>query len=259
MRLRSALLAIGISTMASSVSAATVISVETFSVPDYLDLLGDVNVLASENFEGFTLVDEGPADSAPDAFQADVIETAVGDFSVSPGSLSGSGGTVTDPNPNLDGSQLAVRNGNVYGRTDSTADIFPLDLPRADQFLDSNDVSEMEWDVSVAGDLAFNTLFWVMSDATDVGALLTIVAGADEATFDLGPNLSNANKQIVKVTFDSFVTSASVVFDNSKRNDGLSIDDVVVGISPVPLPASLVFLGAGLAGLGVMGRKRRKS
>ncbi|MEM8629711.1 MAG: VPLPA-CTERM sorting domain-containing protein [Pseudomonadota bacterium] len=236
--------------MATNVSAATMINIETFSVADYQSAVGGVSVLSVEDFEGFDL-NAGPT---PNSYQSPAISTAVGDFSVSPGSLPGSGGTVTNPNPDLDGNQLAVRNGNVFGRSDSTK-LVDETQPGASQFLDSNDVAEFQWDAKLPGDALFNTLIWVMSDATDQGAKLTITAGEDMATADLFPKLPNGNRQIVKVTFMTAVDQASLFFENTKKNDGLSIDDVAAGLAPVPLPAPILLLGAGLAGLGLMRRK----
>jgi hypothetical protein len=78
--------------------------------------------------------------------------------------------------------RLAVRTGDVFGRS-STTDVLAgqLDDPLdgiLDKFLDSNDTSGIRWQVDIGS--MFTRLIFVLTDATDVGATMRISAtGAD--------------------------------------------------------------------------------
>ena len=93
---------------AGPVSAAT-ISVSSFSAGAYAAAVGSGSYI-TENFESF---DEGNV--------ADGFATAVGTFSTQGGT--GSGGTVTGADFVNNGSMLAVRDGNVYGRRSTTSSL----------------------------------------------------------------------------------------------------------------------------------------
>ena len=242
----------------SSAASATTITVQTFDVNDFLTILGDYRVVSGEDFEGFDLanLDDGsPIAHQEKAFDGSngngVISTKVGEFTTVGGV--GSGGTVTQPNPDLDGSELAVRKGNVYGRSSTTDDLFGN--KDDDQFLDSNDTHGIEWSASFGGS-AFDYLMFVMTDHTDVGAKMTITAGPDAETLTINPKLKNGTKQVVFVAFDTEVTSASILFENNKKNDGFSIDDAYM-LAAVPLPAPVLMLLAGVGALGAVRRRKR--
>lgn len=239
--------------MATPAISATLVTTHEYSKQNYLDLFNAMDSTVVENFEEFILSPGG--NGQPDVFQAQPIETAVGDFYRVSGT--GSGGTVKKPDPDLDGTKLAVRDGNVFGRSDTTAELFPELDNLNGQYLDSNDVVDLTWEVDLGGSL-FKSLIFVMTDATDVNSTLKIIAGADEYTYTIpGKEYGNAERRIVKVDFGKFISSATIDFENSKKNDGLSIDDIAAHVAPVPLPASILLLGAGIAGLRLMRRKQK--
>jgi hypothetical protein len=227
--------------------AATINSIE-FTKNNYdtqLGLLGSTVVV--ENFETYTEGNVGNGTANPG------FVTKVGTFYTRGGT--GSGGTVTDPNPDLDGTKLAIRDGNVYGRTSTTSVL--TGNAGDDMFLDSNDTFGMKWMVNVGS--AFNKLIFTLTDASDQGALLRITSNlGGQVQFQ---SQQTANKKIIVVDFDGYVDSAEILMTNffsngqtKKINDGFSVDDIAV--SAVPLPAPAFMLIAGLAGLAAIRRKR---
>ena len=62
--------------------------------------------------------------------------------------------------------------------------------------------------------------------------------------------------KIVVDDFDTLLSDAMVTLENSRVNDGLSIDDISVGV--IPLPASALMLLAGLGAIGGIGSVRAR-
>ncbi len=219
----------------ASPAAAATISTSAFSAGAYNAAVGSGSYI-TENFESF---DEGNV--------ANGFTTAVGSFSTLGGI--GSGGTVTNADFANNGSLLAVRDGNVYGRRSTTSALSGNSAD--DMFLDSNDTLGISWAVSLGGAM-FDRIVLTLTDATDVGAIMTIGTGNDAINIS---GLGNGVKRLVEINFASAVSSASVYFSNNRRNDGFSIDDVAV--SEVPLPAAGFLLLGGLGGLAAMGRRKK--
>lgn len=238
--MKTTLLAAGLAMLSAPVFAAS-ITVSDFNKGAYDAIVSGYGSAVVEDFEGYA---EGNV--------ANGFATSVGTFSTMGGT--GTGGTVTGADFANDGSLLAIRDGNVYGRRSTTS---ALSGDKADnQFLDSNDTYGIAWMVSLGGSM-FDRLALTITDATDVGAYMHIVVGGDVYTFN---GLGNGAQKIVEINFDSAITMASVFFGNTngsgsvRLNDGFSLDDIAV--SEVPLPASALLLLGGLAGLS---RFRRKS
>lgn len=248
--LNSALIAFSFS---ASIATASTIAVDTFTAANYNGLLGGLGGnIVSENFEAYSESNVGGVD-AP-------FSTAVGEFETLGGE--GSGGTVrnsdstfTSSNPN-DGTQLAIRDDNVFGRVSTTAALTGIETN--DKFLDSNDTWGILWDVDLGG-LAFTKILLTLTDAADTGATVTITA--DDGGYFQFQSQPRSNQKTVLIDFGGAVTGATVQFANSnsfgdyRTNDGLALDDIA--ISAVPLPASFLLLAAGIAGLGAMRRKRK--
>ena len=221
------------SVIAGPVLAATV-TVTDFSVAAYNAAVGP-GIATVQNFEGF---DEGNV--------ANGFMTNVGSFSTAGGT--GTGATVTKADfANNDGSQLAIRDGHVFGRRSTTDDL--TGNAGDDTFLDSNDTFGILWEVNTGS--YFDRIILTLTDATDVGAILTI-GGLGITSIDL-QDFSNAANKIVEIDFGIAVNSASVFFTNNRLNDGFSLDDIAV--STVPLPAPILLLLGGLGGLFGMRRK----
>lgn len=240
------LLATAVTVLGVLPASAASIAVTDFSKSAYEAKLGAMATAVTEDFEGFA---EG---NVADGWSA----SAVGAFSSLGGT--GTGGTVTDglDKGNFagnDGRQLALRDGNVYGRRSTTS---VLSGSKADDmFLDSNDTYGIRWEASLGGGL-FKSLILTLTDATDMGGLMRIsVSGTSYMLSGLG----NGAQRIVEIAFGQGVTTASILFENidargnPKRNDGFSIDDIA--LSAVPLPAGAWLL---LGGFGALAALRRR-
>lgn len=237
--MRFAFIAAGLLALASPAMSAT-INYKSFSAGAYNTAVGGFSNAVVEDFESFS---EGNV--------ANGFTTSVGTFSTLGGT--GTGGTVSGADFANDGSKLAVRDGNVYGRRSTTS---ALSGNSGDNmFLDSNDTYGIRWDVSLGGNL-FDRLVLTLSDATDVGATMRISVGG--AVLNLN-GLANGNRQIIAIDFGAAVSSASIFFGNYSNgkyrlNDGFSIDDIAV--NEVPLPASALLLLAGLGGMTALRRRK---
>lgn len=240
---------VGTSMLASGAAqAATTIDVALFDPSAYNSIVAGLSVGGGEDFETFSVGNVGGP--------GDPQMTSVGAFETLGGK--GSGGTIGDASFANDGTKLAIREGNVYGRTSTTDEIAGLPEDRTGKFLDSNDTIGIKWDVALAGGSMFSTILFTLTDATDVGAIMDItVGGVTRAISGLG----NGQSIMVLIELDTLVSSTVVTLrdrfadDDPFLNDGFSVDDVVVGV--IPLPASALLLLGGLGGLGALGRRKR--
>lgn len=229
--MKTTLFAAGFAMLAAPALAAS-ITVSDFNAGAYDAIVSGYGKTVVEDFEGNT---EGNV--------ANGFATSVGTFSTLGGV--GTGGTVTNADFDNDGSLLAIRDGNVYGRRSTTS---ALSGDKADdKYLDSNDTFGIAWMVSLGGSM-FDSIALTISDAAEF-SMLQVVVGGESLTLS---NFGGSSQKIVEINFDSAVTVASVFFGHSnsrglRTNDGFSIDDIAV--SEVPLPASALLLLGGLAGL----------
>ena len=135
----------------------------------------------------------------------------------------------------------------------------PTAPPAGRSSSNSNDTWGISW-VASTGAL-FDRLVFVLTDASDQGATLTVSAGGVSTAL---ANLGNANRKIVSVFFDELVSSAGIVLTNTRGsslflNDGFGIDDVAVNLvqpaAQVPLPAGLALLAGALGTLAALRRR----
>ncbi|MEM9585372.1 MAG: VPLPA-CTERM sorting domain-containing protein [Pseudomonadota bacterium] len=244
MNLWSSTVAAGAVALASQ-AAATTISITEFSAANLGSATSDLSNVVTEDFEMLG----GEREIAPNTSLA---STTVGSFTTL-------GGTGTGGSRIGTGTNVAIRDGNVYGRTNTSGGI-------GDQyFLDSNDTHGIRWNASSSLGL-FNTLVFSLMDGSEFSYLRVIADGVTEEQ-RVGGRLANGNTSLVEISLDRNVSSLVVELSNftsfggnvSARNDGFSIDSVSVGIAPVPLPAGLPLLAAGIGAFAVLRRKQRKS
>ncbi|WP_299676282.1 VPLPA-CTERM sorting domain-containing protein [uncultured Roseobacter sp.] len=221
-------------------ASATTIKVSTFDAGSYNSSFGGPNA-TGEDFETLGAnMGEGEVGAS--------LGTAVGTFESLGGT--GTGGSVIGT-----GTELALRDGKLFGRQNT--------VPQGGSwFLDSNDTWGMKWDVETGG--LFNKLTFVVNDGSDVGAFLRIIAGGETKELRTGGKLPNGNARLVQIKFGEHIDSAEIILgnfftsggDRYKLNDGFSIDGIEV--SAVPLPASVLLLGAAMGGLGWAGRRKAR-
>ena len=107
--MRTLFLTAGLAVLSVPALAAS-ISVANFDAASYASVVSGYGNAVTEDFESFA---EGNV--------ADGFATSVGTFATLGGI--GSGGTVSNADFANDGSMLAVRDGNVYGRTSTTSQL----------------------------------------------------------------------------------------------------------------------------------------
>lgn len=230
--------------LAAQTASAASMTISDFSTAGYNSDLSGFTRVVSQDFENASVGMVGGG-----------LSTNVGNFSVY-GKGVGSGGTVTRAGFFNDGTELAIREGNVYGRVGTTQ---ALTGNRAmDQYLDSNDTFGIQFDAFLANGKTFNKIMFTVSDAAEFGTQLAI--NTSHGAAQILSRAVNGAKYSVLVDFGGFVDSASISLVHLKNgkpviNDGFSIDDVA--ISAVPLPASAFLLLAGLGGLGAVRRARK--
>jgi hypothetical protein len=234
--------ATGMALFVGHAAFATTINSQAFSSGAYAAAVGP-GAQVFEGFEGFGL---------PEGEVGTNFNTAVGTFNTIGGT--GSGGTVTGLSGNT-GTELALRDGNTFGRTNTT--------PGGRWYLDSNDTKGMLWDVNIG--TMFERIVFVLTDGSDVGGWLSVIADGVRYEQRTAGQLGNGNRQIVTIDFGSAVSSAQIalgVFSGSgstsyRLNDGFSIDDI--SVAPVPVPATLPLLLAGLGGIAFLRRRQRST
>jgi len=237
---------VGVGIAAAAGSAESAISIEMFSANTYNPSFGSGSNVG-EDFEQLG-IDEGEAE-----FDGG-LSTAVGSFEAIGGT--GTGGTVGQIDDN-DGVSVALRNGDVFGRENTTPD-------NGEWFLDSNDTFGIKWTANI-GDTFFTRARFTLSDAADQGAWVTVSADGDtEAVNTADGGTGDGNIKLVDIRFSNPTDEAVIFIENfesqsldaNRINDGVGIDGVQ--ISAVPLPASAFVLLTALGGLGLASAFQRR-
>lgn len=233
-------------TSALATSATAAVTISAFDKGAYNALYGSGTNIG-EDFESF-----GPEGEREVGFVGDPFSTAVGDFVTLGGK--GSGGTVKGSAFDNTGYGLALRTGNVHGRSNQTPN-------GGAWYLDSNDTFGMEWTVKLAGGKAFDRILFTLTDAADQKAFVRVLDG--EGGSDELITAADGAVKLVEIVFGSAVTEATVRIENlisrnsteTLTNDGFSVDGLQV--AAVPLPAAGLLLATALGGICVAGRRRK--
>lgn len=203
-------------------------------------LIDTDTLVAFEDFESFSPVTSNATGSTTP------LATAVGVFTTTAGNRCG--GSCLSPDD-----ESLVRNATNYGRYNTTSG--------GSQWLDSNDNEAIN--LAADGGVKFDSLSFFLTDIDDVGPV-TFSIDVEGQVFDIasdvfgGQRQGNADLFLVQIGFGSLVDTAtlSLIIDDG---DGFGLDDVRLGssVSPVPVPASLPLLAAGLGLMGWMKRRRK--
>lgn len=215
--------------LSTGIASATTITVDAFDPSTYGSGFGSGSFVGEDFEAAGGALGEGEVGLN--------FATSVGTFNTAGGT--GSGGTVSQL-PGNTGEFLALRDGNVFGRTDQVGGTY---------FLDSNDTFGINWFVQTGS--LFDTVMFVITDHAEFSTLNIAAGGVSQSI----SGLRGATSQLVTIVFDSVQTAALITIDQA-RNDGFSIDGAQVGLAPVPLPASGLLLLAGIGGIAAMRRRK---
>ena len=198
--------------------------------------LGSASSVVSDGFEAYT-----PWNGATGA--ATPLTSAVGLFR-GEGALAGSGGSAVDG-----GTSGQVRtDGPLFGRQNLS--------DGGANWLDSNDLESMVWEVGGAG--TFDSLSFFLTDVGDITRtdfnFTVAAAGSDPVTTHIARQV-NGTINFVRILFDAPIAAATVTF-TSQHNDGFGLDDATAAtVAPIPLPAGGLLLLGGLAGFAALRRR----
>lgn len=225
--------------MAAPAGAAPVaVSVQDFgsnvtAARGALDALSAGRPFVREDFEGFT-----SGDLVTDFVGG--LGTAVGRLTRGAGASDGTG-ICDDDDANCTSPGILDAAGSPFnGRFNTTAS--------GANWLDSNDVTELVWDVDVPTLPRFDRLAFLMTDMGDVGGTLTVTFASGATDSVAIAAQANGSINLISADFTPDVVSATVTFANTSTNDGFGIDDLTV--VAVPAPATLGLFGLGLLALG---------
>jgi hypothetical protein len=107
-----------------------------------------------------------------------------------------------------------------------------------------------------------NAVGFFINDPNDAGGRFSFTLADSEVSLDFGNIFGGrlSNGRLLYLTFFASQDISSLSIYSNDRNDGFGIDDVTIGRTQVtvPEPGALALLGLGLAGSGLIRRRRTR-
>ncbi|MEX0281788.1 MAG: PEP-CTERM sorting domain-containing protein, partial [Arenibacterium sp.] len=147
--------------------------------------------------------------------------------------------------------QSLIRGASAYGRFNTTTD--------GQRWLDSNDNEAIN--LAASANEKFNMISLFPTDIDDVGPV-RFALNVDGLEMNIGQDIFNGTKQkngrlyLLNIKLDALTFASDISF-SIDDGDGFGIDDVRLGATPVPVPATLPLLAGGLGLAGWIARRRR--
>ncbi|MGB0713054.1 MAG: PEP-CTERM sorting domain-containing protein [Gammaproteobacteria bacterium] len=171
----------------------------------------------------------------------------------------GAGLTIEDFNTDSgSGSPLTVSSGGLLTSVSSNADdIFRFETTHtATTGIGVADVGDGDWTMTFNFSQSTTAFGFDLHDYFEGVATMSFSTNAGESgLLKSASGLGDANTLFLGMVTDTAFTSFTLLTVGSE-NDGAQIDDVKYATSTVPLPGSLLLLGAGL--LGLFGARARR-
>lgn len=236
------------------------LTVDNYSEDKWRDFVQRHDRRVIETFEEI-----GAAGGEHEVGSPDGINTAVGRFTRDHGRIGGRQHDGTGRSVIGEGKQVAIRSGRNYGRESTTpVEMYDTLVRKTDgYFLDSNDLSDIYWNVDAGAGRRISALSFVVTDPGDVGGRFAFEVNGTEIFSqwrDDGDALRNGQQFLFTLNFEKPLTAEELIlhFSFDRKNDGIGIDDIVLAYAEVPLPPAALMLLAGVGSLGIAARRRAR-
>lgn len=246
--------------LASSIAHAATVDWTSYTVDqldqartDRANIAPNVTI-AFEDFENESF-DPVPLGGGPGTSTAGGLMTNVGTFTTTDSTSTTCAGSCNEPD-----NESLIRSASGFGRYNTTEG--------GSKWLDSNDNAAIN--LTTKDGLFFDSVVLFLTDVDDVGPkTFSIFVNGEE--FDISSEYDdttlpgsqtdpdNADLFLISIGLDTATSNVALSFAIDD-NDGFGLDDVLLGsATPVPVPATLPLLAAGIGLMGWASRRRKNA